>query len=120
MTESNRIGVAADLDFMHFQAAGHAILADRLAAALDRAEARRRAVIFNSVTFLVYLAVMVSLYWVLPRRPRLWLLFLGSLAFYGFWRVEYMLPDVDSDGDRLRRRPRHPRDARTRGAAVST
>ena len=46
--------------------------------------------IFNSITFLVYLAVMVSLYWVLPRRPRLWLLFLGSLVFYGFWRVEYI------------------------------
>jgi D-alanyl-lipoteichoic acid acyltransferase DltB (MBOAT superfamily) len=48
-------------------------------------------VIFNSISFVVYLAIMVSLYWVLPRRPRLWLIFLGSLVFYSFWRVEYTL-----------------------------
>jgi D-alanyl-lipoteichoic acid acyltransferase DltB (MBOAT superfamily) len=48
-------------------------------------------VTFNSVTFVVYLAIMLALYWLLPRRPRLWLLFLGSLVFYGFWRVEYIV-----------------------------
>ena len=47
--------------------------------------------IFNSVSFVAYLAIMLSLYWLLPRRPRLWLLFLGSLVFYSFWRVEYAL-----------------------------
>ena len=46
--------------------------------------------IFNSVTYLLFLAVAVSLYWVLPRRPRLWLIFLASLSFYGFWRVEFL------------------------------
>lgn len=46
--------------------------------------------IFNSVTYIVFLIVVVSLYWTLPRRPRLWLLFLASLMFYGFWRVEFI------------------------------
>ena len=46
--------------------------------------------IFNSVTFLVFLAIAVGLYWVLPRRPRLWMLFFASLTFYGFWRVEFL------------------------------
>ena len=46
--------------------------------------------IFNSVTYLLFLAIVVPLYWVLPRTPRLWLVFLSSLVFYGFWRVEYI------------------------------
>jgi D-alanyl-lipoteichoic acid acyltransferase DltB (MBOAT superfamily) len=55
-------------------------------------------VIFNSLTFLVFLVVVLALYWVLPRRPRMWLLFLSGLVFYSFWRVEYvflmMIPTV--------------------------
>jgi D-alanyl-lipoteichoic acid acyltransferase DltB (MBOAT superfamily) len=47
--------------------------------------------IFNSVTFLVFLAIVLVLYWLLPRRPRIWLLFLSGLVFYGFWRVEYLV-----------------------------
>jgi D-alanyl-lipoteichoic acid acyltransferase DltB (MBOAT superfamily) len=47
-------------------------------------------VIFNSLTFLVFLLLVVTLFWALPRRPRLWMLFLGSLVFYGFWRVEFL------------------------------
>jgi D-alanyl-lipoteichoic acid acyltransferase DltB (MBOAT superfamily) len=46
--------------------------------------------IFNSVTFLIFLAVVTALYWLLPRRPRLWMLFAASLTFYGFWRVEFL------------------------------
>lgn len=46
--------------------------------------------IFNSVTYLLFLALAVLLYWVLPKRPRLWMLMLFSLTFYGFWRVEYV------------------------------
>ena len=46
--------------------------------------------LFNSVTFLLFLTVVVVLYWTLPRRARLWMLFLSSLAFYGFWRVEFV------------------------------
>ncbi|ABK46163.1 membrane bound O-acyl transferase, MBOAT family protein [Magnetococcus marinus MC-1] len=46
--------------------------------------------IFNSVTYLLFLPLVALLYWVLPRQPRLWLLFLGSISFYGFWRVEFI------------------------------
>lgn len=46
--------------------------------------------IFNSLTFVVFLIVVVTLYWILPRRARLWLIFISSLTFYGFWRVEYL------------------------------
>ena len=52
--------------------------------------------IFNSVTYLVFLVAVVSAYWVLPRRPRLWLLFLSGLVFYGFWRWEFVLLMVGS------------------------
>jgi len=46
--------------------------------------------IFNSVTYLLFLAIVVALYWVLPNRARLWMLFTSSLVFYGFWRVEFL------------------------------
>jgi D-alanyl-lipoteichoic acid acyltransferase DltB (MBOAT superfamily) len=46
--------------------------------------------IFNSLTFLLFLVLVVVMYWVLPKRPRLWLLFVASLTFYGFWRVEFI------------------------------
>lgn len=46
--------------------------------------------IFNSVTFVLFLLLTVALYWILPRRPRLWTLFTASLVFYGFWRVEFL------------------------------
>ena len=46
--------------------------------------------IFNSVTFLLFLGINLGLYWVLPRRPRLWVLLLSSITFYGFWRVEFV------------------------------
>ncbi|MGO9566189.1 MAG: MBOAT family O-acyltransferase [Desulfomonilaceae bacterium] len=46
--------------------------------------------IFNSITYVVFLIVVVSLYWALPRGPRRWLLLLSGLVFYGCWRVEYI------------------------------
>lgn len=46
--------------------------------------------IFNSVTYLMFLALVVMFYWTLPRMPKLLLLFAGSLTFYGFWRWEYI------------------------------
>ncbi len=47
--------------------------------------------IFNSVTFILFLFVVVILYWVLSAKPRQLLLFVSSLVFYGFWRYEYTL-----------------------------
>jgi alginate O-acetyltransferase complex protein AlgI len=48
-------------------------------------------VIFNSLTFFAFLVPVLALYWVLPRQPRLWLIFLSGLVFYSFWRVEYVV-----------------------------
>jgi len=47
-------------------------------------------VIFNSLTYLFFLFVIVVLYWILPYRARLLLIFSASLIFYGFWRVEFI------------------------------
>lgn len=46
--------------------------------------------IFNSLTYILMLSAVVSLYWVLPYRARLLLIFLSSLLFYGFWRIEFI------------------------------
>lgn len=47
--------------------------------------------IFNSVTYLLFLTLFVCLFWALQARPRLWLLCLSSLCFYAFWRPEFVL-----------------------------
>lgn len=46
--------------------------------------------IFNSVTFICFLVLVVSLYWCLPSPQRLWMLLIASCAFYGFWRWEFL------------------------------
>ena len=46
--------------------------------------------IFNSLTYLLLLTIVVPLYWLLPYRSRLLLIFTASMAFYGFWRVEFL------------------------------
>lgn len=46
--------------------------------------------LFNSITYLLFLPVVVALYWLLPNRARLWLILLSSLVFYGFWRIEFI------------------------------
>ncbi|MBX9788279.1 MAG: MBOAT family protein [Pirellulales bacterium] len=46
--------------------------------------------LFNSVTYLVLLAITVPLWWLLPRRPRLWVVFISSVLFYGFWRFDFL------------------------------
>lgn len=46
--------------------------------------------IFNSITFILFLIFTVILYWSLPERARLWMLSLSSLLFYGFWRFEFI------------------------------
>lgn len=46
--------------------------------------------LFNSATYLVFLLAVVLVYWQLPQRGRLWLIFVASLIFYGFWRVEFI------------------------------
>lgn len=46
--------------------------------------------IFNSVTYIVFLVLVVAVYWILPAKFRLWLLFFAGLVFYGFWKVDYI------------------------------
>ena len=46
--------------------------------------------IFNSLTYFIFLFTIVILYWSLSLKPRLYLIFLASLVFYGFWRVEFL------------------------------
>ena len=46
--------------------------------------------IFNSVSFLLFMVLVIPLYWILPRSPRLWLIFASSIMFYGIWRVEFI------------------------------
>jgi alginate O-acetyltransferase complex protein AlgI len=56
--------------------------------------------IFNSLTYFVLLFSVVLLYWLLPYRARLLLIFSSSLIFYGFWRIEFipvMLVSVVAD-----------------------
>jgi len=47
--------------------------------------------LFNSLTYLVFLIVIILLYWISPRIYRRWLILIASLAFYGFWRMEFVL-----------------------------
>lgn len=46
--------------------------------------------IFNSVTYFVFLIIVVGVYWTVSERIKLWLLFLSGIVFYGFWRVEFL------------------------------
>ncbi|MGJ0513403.1 MBOAT family O-acyltransferase [Methylocystis sp.] len=47
--------------------------------------------LFNSSTYLLlFLPFVTVLYWNLPRRPRMWLIFLSSIVFYGFWRFDFV------------------------------
>lgn len=46
--------------------------------------------IFNSVTFFVYLVFALALYYALPGKLRLAMLFGASIVFYGFWRWDYV------------------------------
>ena len=50
-----------------------------------------KTVLFNSATYiLLFLPVVTALYWYLPKRPRMWLILIASLVFYGFWRIDFI------------------------------
>lgn len=46
--------------------------------------------VFNSITYLVFLFIVVSCYWMLKSRARLWMLLAASCVFYGFWNWEFL------------------------------
>jgi len=48
-------------------------------------------VLFNSFTYMFFLAVMFALYWAFPDRHRKTLLLIGSYVFYMTWKAEYGL-----------------------------
>src|ERR1700723_2357809 len=45
--------------------------------------------LFNSLDFFIFLAVVLSLYFVLPLRARQGLLVIASFYFYMYWNVKY-------------------------------
>jgi alginate O-acetyltransferase complex protein AlgI len=46
--------------------------------------------VFNSLTFLIFLIVIVSSYWLLRPTMKMWMLLIASCVFYGFWRWEFL------------------------------
>ena len=46
--------------------------------------------IFNSITYVCFLFVVVALYWNLSRRYKLALLLFSSIVFYGFWDFRFL------------------------------
>ena len=46
--------------------------------------------IFNSFSYLIFLTIFLFGYWSLNRKNRLYLIFISSLLFYGFWRIEFI------------------------------
>ena len=46
--------------------------------------------IFNSLTYILFLFCVIPLYWVLPERAKLYLIFFAGVLFYGFWRFDFL------------------------------
>ena len=46
--------------------------------------------LFNSLTFLLFLFCTVTLYWSFSQKFRLVLIFFSSLLFYSFWKIEFL------------------------------
>ena len=47
--------------------------------------------LFNSLTYLSLLFLVVILFWNLSGRSRFFLIFISSLTFYGFWKIEFII-----------------------------
>ena len=46
--------------------------------------------IFNSLTYLLFLVLFCLVYWRLSASSKLWLIAIASITFYGFWRIEFV------------------------------
>ena len=46
--------------------------------------------IFNSLTYIVFLVLVFAVYWQLRGNSKLLLIFISSVVFYGFWRIEFV------------------------------
>jgi alginate O-acetyltransferase complex protein AlgI len=47
--------------------------------------------LFNTLSYVVFLIVATGLYWLLPVARRIWLVLAASIVFYALWRVEFVL-----------------------------
>ena len=47
--------------------------------------------LFNTISYIVFLGLVVPAFWVLPAGNRHWLVLAASLLFYALWRVEFVL-----------------------------
>ena len=47
--------------------------------------------LFNTLSYVVFLIVTVGAYWLLPPARRLWLVLAVSILFYALWRVEFVI-----------------------------
>ena len=47
--------------------------------------------LFNSLTYLSLLFFVVIFFWNLSGRSRFFLIFISSLTFYGFWKIEFII-----------------------------
>ena len=47
--------------------------------------------IFNSVSYLIFIFIVVSVYWLLSGKYKTRLILISSLIFYGSWRPEFLL-----------------------------
>ena len=46
--------------------------------------------LFNSLTYLSLLTIVVCFFWIIPKIFRYYLIFFSSLFFYGFWRIDFI------------------------------
>ena len=46
--------------------------------------------VFNSLTYLLLLNIVVLLFWLISQKARYFLIFFSSLIFYGFWRIDFI------------------------------
>ena len=46
--------------------------------------------LFNSLTYLSLLTIVVCFFWIIPKIFRYYLIFFSSLIFYGFWRIDFI------------------------------
>src|ERR1043165_1487701 len=47
--------------------------------------------LFNTLSYVVFLSIIVALFWLLPPARRTWLVLFVSIIFYGLWRAEFVL-----------------------------
>lgn len=47
--------------------------------------------IFNSLSYALFLLLVVTAYWGIKNGGRQWIIFIASITFYGFWRLDFVL-----------------------------